>query len=317
MHQQPSPTPAEILSAARTDFNTDLNLSSPPDSTGLRLGLVLRQSLRILRTRFGFWLVTGLIAGALAVPIVVPAVLFVEAHSDVLNAFAPWWLYFPIVAPFQTIIVHAAFRAWCNEDFRFADALQQGWRRILPVLGILALTLVAAVLGLAVVFVLVWLLYSLLSIPDSPGFVSSLPAIAPFAGLIFLLVASTGMVKTSAAIPACVVEGLRPLASLRRSFQLTKGHSLTIVAAFLTIPIAAFLYFTILFATGVLVFIYLPDAMHTTDVQGVVLMLSLPFLLLLLWFPAAFFSILSTSIYANLRLDREGRTSDRTAGSFD
>src|SRR6516225_3291269 len=43
-------------------------------------------------------------------------------------------------------------------------------------------------------------------------------------GLILLIVPGMFALRWSVALPACVVEGLGPLASMKRSAQLTKGH---------------------------------------------------------------------------------------------
>jgi len=289
------------------------NSQDSVDRAGLRSGLVLRRSLRILRTRFRFWLAIGLIACAFAVPVVVPVVIFLQAYSDVIDPGVAVWLYFPIVAPFQPIIVYAAFRAWCEEDFLFGEALQHGRRRILPVFGIFALMLLAAALGFAVVFALVWILRSLIGFADSAGVVFPLAATTLVAVLIFLPAATTGMVRTSVAIPACIIDGFGPFASLRRSFQLTKGHFGTIFAAFLSVPIGVFLCQTILAAAGLVVIMSLSDNFYLIVPLALLYYLAV---LLLLWLAPAFFTILSTSIYANLRPGRGGPAADRIADIF-
>jgi len=269
--------------------------------------------MRILRAGIGLSLLTGLIQTALAVLVLLLTPLNVTWRLYLLMA-APFLTI--IAAPFHTIIVTAAFRTWCDEDVPLGDSLQLGWRRILPVLGILALMLVAAILALFVALLPGWTLRAALRFAEPDSFA---PLILS-AG-IFLVAAATGFVKTSAAIPACVVDGLGPIASLRRSFHLTKGNFWKILAAFLTIPLGYLVFLTSLIAIGRLIDTILSDPSQTSAMPSPVFVVYVALaslaLLLFLWLVAAFFTILGTVIYANLRIDSGNLTTDRIADVFD
>lgn len=88
------------------------------------------------------------------------------------------------------VIIHAVFQALRSRPVSLAASVSAAWRRLFPVALVAMLQIAAVVLGL--IFFLV------------PGFI-----------VIAVLYV---------AIPACVVERLGPLASLRHSAGLTRGH---------------------------------------------------------------------------------------------
>ena len=90
----------------------------------------------------------------------------------------------------QAVLVHSAFQDMRHRRVDLAESVKVGFSRFFPVLG------------LAILFMLgTWLGLMLLIIP----------------GLIL-------MTRWYIAAPACVVERVGPLASMRRSAELTKGH---------------------------------------------------------------------------------------------
>src|SRR5262249_35243801 len=106
----------------------------------------------------------------------------------------------------KAVIVHAAFQDMQRRPVRLAESLNVVWRRLLPILGFAF-----------VAYLLLWLGFSLLIIP----------------GLILYTM-------WFVALPACVVERLGPWSSLRRSRELTKGHSWKLFGLALLLIIGAF-----------------------------------------------------------------------------
>jgi hypothetical protein len=90
----------------------------------------------------------------------------------------------------QAVLLYAAFQYLRGHTVQPGEALQLGLSRFLPLLGLAILYGLGLALGLVLLVV-------------------------PF---FFLLV------MWAVVVPACVVEGLGPIASMSRSTQLTKGH---------------------------------------------------------------------------------------------
>jgi len=121
-------------------------------------------------------------------------------------------------------------------------------------------------------------------------------------GLILLIVPGIMFaLRWSVALPACVVEGLGPLASMKRSAQLTKGHRWKLFGIFLLLwvvsALAGFLIGLLLRPAGVV---------GTQVVQAV-------------WNAAwtAFWYVTLVMIYHDLRVIKEGVDIDQIAAVFD
>ena len=261
----------------------------------LYIGLVLRQSLKILRARAGIWLLAGLFGTALNLS------LIVFVFDQILQI--------PILAAIQTIIVYAAFQTWTGQPFR-PDALLQG-RRLLPVFGIWALTFLAAIPGFPVVTlalnrIIIEPLFVLRGIRVGEDSVGGYIAFSLSLQLSYVMVAAAVIVTTCAAVPACVVDGLGPIASLRRCFRPARGSFWKIFAGFLTVLLAAVVFVVVWF-----------EACWPRTNFGFYFPTGIQYeasFLVLKWFFFVFFNILATTIYANLRMNSESLTTEKIAG---
>jgi len=121
-------------------------------------------------------------------------------------------------------------------------------------------------------------------------------------GLILLIVPGIMFaLRWSVALPACVVEGLGPLASMKRSAQLTKGHRWKLFGIFLLLWVVSAL-------AGLLIGLLLkPAGVAGTQVVQV------------LWNAAwtAFWYVTLVMIYHDLRVIKEGVDIDQIAAVFD
>ena len=119
----------------------------------------------------------------------------------------------------EAVTLHSALKAMRGDPFRLREAFACGFTRFFPLLGVgLACLIVPGFLLLLVpAFILAAHLYPLLS-------VSLVVLIVP----VFTLATHLYV-----ALPACMMEGLRSLESLRRSGNLTKGHRWKLLGLYL------------------------------------------------------------------------------------
>ncbi len=110
--------------------------------------------------------------------------------------------------------------------FSLVQALTSGVKALLPLLGVVVLMLLMF-LGFALLVSIAWALVALaiLGDPKSPvGFLVFLAFIVPV-----MVVA----IRLSLIVPVVVVEGLGPMAAIKRSAELTQGNGWSILGAFL------------------------------------------------------------------------------------
>lgn len=105
-------------------------------------------------------------------------------------------------------------------------------------------------------------------------------------------------------LPACVVEGLGAVDSLKRSMELTKGFRLKIFGLVIVAGIAMVLFMGVVVALVLI----LPGAGETVIVAGTALALIAP---------QAFYSVMMPVVYYDLRQVREGVTLDNLTNVFD
>lgn len=105
----------------------------------------------------------------------------------------------------QAVILYVAFQYLRGQPVALGDAVQKGFARLLPILGLVILFSLGVMVGLILLVI--------------PGIML--------------------MVAWSVAVAACVVEGTGPVASLGRSAALTKGHRWKIFGIFLLIWLAS------------------------------------------------------------------------------
>ncbi|MDR1873462.1 MAG: hypothetical protein LBQ90_00405 [Synergistaceae bacterium] len=128
--------------------------------------------------------------------------------------------------------------------------------------------------------------------------------------LLFLLVAMAALCLTfvlgcmwSVAIPACAVEQLGPLTSLKRSAWLTLGERLKIFGlALLTMIAAAFLYWGVSFIA-----LLISRSLLFTGLSRAIFLI----------FARAFGNVMVAVVYYDLRMAREGVSIDSLADVFD
>ncbi|HUH84521.1 MAG TPA: hypothetical protein VLX85_07910, partial [Stellaceae bacterium] len=90
----------------------------------------------------------------------------------------------------QAVILYGAFQKMRGGGFSIAQSFARGFARFLPMMGMLALTLLGAMV----------------------------------AGLLFVVPAVILLTMWYVALPACLIERLGPMESLTRSSFLTRGH---------------------------------------------------------------------------------------------
>ncbi|MDR1922607.1 MAG: hypothetical protein LBS31_12835 [Candidatus Adiutrix sp.] len=164
----------------------------------------------------------------------------------------------------QGAMTYAVYPVLCDEEVTFGESLSGGLSRLWPLCATSLLTSLGIGLGLI-----------LLVIP----------------GLILAC-------AWSLTIPACVVEELGPVDSIKRSAELTKGHRLTIVGA--ALPPGILLVAAVFFAA---------------KAEGAMLasLAILPFIILF----QAFMCVMIAVIYFDLRANEEGVAVDSLANVFD
>lgn len=125
-----------------------------------------------------------------------PTVLFdLSVSSALLDSFRlPLGFILMLVA--QAMVTYMAFNYWRGNPASITDALQRGCKRLVPIVAMAILALVIITVGL-------------------------IALVAPGVAL---------MLCWAVAMPACVIERLGPIASLKRSFDLTEGHRWRIFA---------------------------------------------------------------------------------------
>ena len=277
-----------------------------------RPGLVLARSMTILQARIGTWLLIGLIETALAVPIAfLPEYKTAAVVANLL-----------IAVQLQAMIAFAAFQAWCGQDFRIGDAFKQAARRFPAVLSVFLVTALLLSFSAILSATLGLLLLLPLGAPDVAAI--AYPVVTILAALGFLALCSIITIRIFVSVAACINEGLNPVAGIIRSLHLTKDRFWRIFGAYL-VSFLAFLAF--LTATvGVLylaIFLTEPSFPITSllDFSSIaeaplaiiaILVLLLFIFLPGLWLFSAFTSILSTTIYANLRMISESSTTGET-----
>jgi hypothetical protein len=167
----------------------------------------------------------------------------------------------------QAMILYIAFQYLRGQPASMGDAVQKGLARFLPILGVIILYSLGAGVG-----------FLLLIIP----------------GIIL-------MIRWSVALPACVVEGLGPVASLGRSANLTKGYRWKIFGIFLLMWLASILVGSLI---GLL-----------SDPFGLTATFIANFVWNAVW--AAYYNSVLVMTYHDLRVAKEGIDTDQIAAVFD
>ena len=255
---QPQPGWGAPAAPATGSASWDTGEETPPAAVGwapaprqglfplrpLNFGEVFGTSFKLLRTNAGVSIGSSAIISAIttAISVAVPlALLFwglerarmaVGADAQAIETALPFWMLaaaVPLIVLnyigsglMQAIIVQVVAAAATGGRVGFKQAWGRAWRRLWPIVGLYALLSLAALLAIAPVVALVaWIATGL---RDNGG------AIALVAILIIVLV--LGLIVLSAwistkllfASSAIVLEGLGPIAAMRRSWRLVKGY---------------------------------------------------------------------------------------------
>jgi hypothetical protein len=256
----------DVSNAYRNDAGTDFSL-----------GNVFSLSFSILGANFAPFAVLGALA---SIPMVALTVLFPDVAVNGAGAapdMAPGraimgllsaLLIFPVMIIAQAMILFGAFQDMLRRPVRVLPSIGVGLARFLPIIGVSVVQGAGVLLGFALLIV--------------PGIIVAL--------------------AWCVALPVCVVEKLGPIASLRRSAALTKGHRWKLFGIyFLLIIVGAFIRGAF---NGILHAIGQPIVSTIGEFVWEALYL-------------AYTAILLAVIYRDLRVTREGVTTEHIAAVFD
>ncbi|MCL2714936.1 MAG: hypothetical protein FWD68_10230 [Alphaproteobacteria bacterium] len=259
--------------------------------------MVLRQSLAIFKARFGSWLVISVSLTLLLLPLnLLPLGPLPKIGVGVVTGV--------MATMVQAIITCGAYQSCCALDFRLADIVDLTLRRSLPILGIALLIF----LGMFV-FSLIAGFSAVAGFVRSTGVGYAVLAVIFPAALAVLYVSG----RIFVAIPACIIEQLGPLASLKRSIRLTKPHPWKALLLSL-ISLAPSL---LALGAGALLGYLAPKFVHgLSSSASSRLVLSLA-LAPVSWVVNILTGILVATTYAELRRTTEGLTSKGIVDVFD
>jgi hypothetical protein len=247
---------------------TDPSLAAPVELPGeLHIRGILSQAFNILSQNFApIALLSGL-SGLAILPDFVFGALGTTPETH------PGWA---ALASISGVIVqylmlgfvpYAAFRNILNQHARAGEALAVALARFFPILGVVICVVFACALG----------------------------------GLMLIVPGIIWFVMWSVAVPACVVERLGPIQSMRRSAALTKGHRWKIFGIFVL------LFVLTLICQAVLVRVLLSAGGVWTYIIGLRTWSALVI---------AFGVIVTTIIYHDLRAAKEGADIEQVAAVF-
>jgi hypothetical protein len=167
----------------------------------------------------------------------------------------------------QAVMLYGAFQKLRGQRFEMGEAFQRALARFFPLIGLAILSSLG--IGLASMLLLV------------PGLIL--------------------MVMWSVVVPACVIEGLGPTASMARSSQLTKGHRWKIFGAVLLLVIIN------LIASGIVGLVLAPIGYAVAAIGRLAWTA--------IW--TAFWNCVLIMIYHDLRVAKEGIDTEQIAAVFD
>jgi uncharacterized membrane protein len=176
------------------------------------------------------------------------------------------------------VILYAAFQAMRGRPVQITDAIRRGLSRFWSIVGLAILQW----LGISIGFLLL-----------------VIPGIMLF-------------IRWSAALPACVVEGLGPLASMKRSAELTKGNRWKIFGMYVLVWLVGIVLIAII---GGIIFglIGAASVAGLSRGFGVGSVISLVLSAVL----TAYINVLLVMVYHDLRVAKEGVDTEQIAAVFD
>jgi Membrane domain of glycerophosphoryl diester phosphodiesterase len=174
------------------------------------------------------------------------------------------------------VILYGAFQAMRGRDIAIADVLQHTLSRVWAIVAVAFLLGIALLLGL----------------------------------MLFILPAIVMAVRWVVALPACIVEGLGPFDSFRRSAELTEGHRWKI---FGLLVVALLLFIGARLLVGIpseWIVNLVPESIARTVVDNVISSIVVAIC-------TAYFNIVLVMIYRDLRIAKEGVDTEQIAAVFD
>jgi uncharacterized membrane protein len=176
----------------------------------------------------------------------------------------------------QAVILYGAFQAMRGRPVVVGDALRRGLSRFLSLLAISILVGLGVGIG-----------FMLLIVP----------------GIILAL-------RWAVAVPACVVENLGPIDSLRRSAQLTQGHRWKIFGMGVLILVLFIIAIVIIGALVGMGVVVVPQGVGRGLLAAIVGVIVTGIV-------TAYFNVVAAMIYHDLRTVKEGVNTEEIAAVFD
>ncbi len=176
----------------------------------------------------------------------------------------------------QAVILYGAFQAMRGRPVIIGDAVRRGFARFWSIVG-----------------------------------VSILVSLGIFVGLIFFIIPGIMLaLRWAVALPACVVENVGPLAAMRRSAELTKGHRWKIFGIFVLIMVVFFVAFAIIGVLAALGVVAAPEGIGRLVLAGIITVIVTGIV-------TAYFNVVAAMIYHDLRVAKEGVGTEEIAAVFD
>jgi len=177
------------------------------------------------------------------------------------------------------VILFGAFQAMRGRAVVIGEAIRRGLSRFWPIVGLAILQWLGITIGF----------------------------------LLFIVPGIMLAIRWSVALPACVVEGLGPTASMGRSAELTKGYRWKVFGIYLLIMIIAIIFLGIIGAlvAGLFGSTFTAGAVERGITIGTVLWLIVTAIY------TAYFNIIVVMMYHDLRAAKEGIDTDQIAAVFD
>lgn len=176
----------------------------------------------------------------------------------------------------QAVILYGAFQAMRGRPVIIGDAVRRGFARFWSIVGVSILVSLGIFVGL-ILFII-------------PGIILAL--------------------RWGVALPACVVENLGPLAAMRRSAALTKGHRWQIFGMFALIIVVALVALIVIGALVGMGLVAAPESLGGLVLAGIVTVIVTAII-------TAYFNVVAAMIYHDLRVAKEGVGTEQIAAVFD
>ena len=273
---------------------TDTSLSARFAQGDFRVGRVISRAFSVLSRNF----VTFFIVTAVAY---LPVLLMLWGAADAAAGSGAgiavvFFAVFLLIALFmlsQAVVLHGAFQDMRSRPVSLVESLGVGLRRFLPLIGLSVVLLLVALAGVLLATLMSFLVGAIVG-GGITGVLSG--AFVAIAGVTLWIMWFVGT-------PACVVERLGPLVSLRRSSQLTKGHRWKIFGLMLLMValsvIASSLVQYILGAVGGGIILVGIGTLVWNGIWG------------------AFYAVAVAVTYHDLRVAKEGTSIEQIAAVFD